>query len=78
MDEMFEPAATKTCRELGIQGLVCYHGEPKRGKYHHDTSVFPYIATALVKGRWNVSEYREELEPLLVEYNIDEHHRGTR
>lgn len=78
MNEMFEPAATKTCQQLGIQGLFCYHGEPKRGRYHYDTSVFPHIATALVKGKWNISEYREELPPLLEKYGIDPSIRGVR
>lgn len=78
MNEMFEPAATKTCRDLDIQGLFCYHGEPKRGKYHYDTTVFPHVATALVKGKWNISEYRNELKPLFAEYDIEEYARGIR
>jgi len=76
--QMFEPHATKTCQELNIQGLHCYHGEPKRGRHHYDTNVFPHVATALVKGKWNMSEYPNELGPLIEEYKIDVSERGTR
>lgn len=73
----FELQATKTCEELGIRGTFCYYGEPKRGIYHHDSSVFPHVCTALVKGKWNLSEYPEELAPLLREYEIRIESRGT-
>jgi|TARA_R110000824_G_scaffold177610_10_gene357104 hypothetical protein len=77
MEEQFEPAATKTCQELGIRGLYCYHDEQKRGIYHYDSTVFPYIATALVKGKWNLSEYPSELSSLLECYQIDSSIRGA-
>lgn len=60
-----------------IKGLYHYNGEPKRGLNHTDTSVYPYIATALVKGKWNISEYPNELTPILNENNIDINIRGT-
>jgi hypothetical protein len=47
-------------------------GEVKRGLYHCDSIVFPYIATAIVKGKWNFSEYNKELTELFTEYNIIE------
>tara|TARA_R110001583_G_scaffold70825_3_gene200003 strand:- start:5268 stop:5999 length:732 start_codon:yes stop_codon:yes gene_type:complete len=74
MDQQFETAASDTCRELGIQGLYHYAGEPKRGMYHHDTKVFPYICSALVKGDW-CSEYEKELKTLLQMYGVDESSR---
>jgi len=52
-----------------------YNGEPKRGG-HHDSSIYPYIATAVVKGKWNLSEYKNELLPLLNEHNIVIENRG--
>ena len=61
---------------LKINGLYCYYNEPKRGSNHHDSSVFPYIATAIVKGKWNCLEYRKELEPIFKNYNIDRYLRG--
>ncbi len=54
-----------------ICGLYYYNGEPKRGISHHDSSIYPYIATALVKGMFNISEYKDELSPLLLEYNLN-------
>ena len=65
MSQQFETAATDVCRSLGIQGLYHYDGEPKRGMHHYDSKVFPYIASALVKGEW-WSEYKEE--------TLDRHH----
>ena len=75
-ENSFEWKATKVCEKLDMNGLFCYNGEPKRGIYHHDSFVFPYIATALVKGKWNLSEYKQELTPLLTKYNIDPNIRG--
>jgi hypothetical protein len=76
MSQQFEILASKTCRDLDIRGLFCYHGEPKRGEHHYDSIVFPYITTALVKGKWNTSEYPNELIPLIEEYDIDINKRG--
>lgn len=41
----------------------------QRGMYHFDSLVYPYIATAIVKGKWNFQEY-PELKNLLDIYNI--------
>jgi hypothetical protein len=65
------------CIELNIKGLYHYNNEQKRGQNHYDTDVYPYIATALVKGKWNTSEYSEELNPLLNTYNVNKEIRGT-
>tara|TARA_R110000744_G_C19355208_1_gene560771 strand:+ start:1233 stop:1988 length:756 start_codon:yes stop_codon:yes gene_type:complete len=72
----FEYQATKICNELNIQGLFCYYGENKRGIYHYDSSIFPHISTALVKGKWNMSEYPIEMGKLVKQYNIDLMKRG--
>ena len=72
----FEYQATKTCKELGITGLFCYYGESKRGLYHYDSSVFPHISTALVKGKWNMSEYPREMSDLINHYRLDVTKRG--
>ena len=76
-ENSFEWRATKTCQELDIKGIFCYHGEPKRGEYHHDCHVFPHVTTALVKGKWNLKEYTEELSPLIKKYSIDVSERGV-
>tara|TARA_R110000803_G_scaffold33746_2_gene73852 strand:- start:1245 stop:1952 length:708 start_codon:yes stop_codon:yes gene_type:complete len=62
--------------KLDISGLYHYDGENKRGKNHFDSNVYPYIATAIVRGKWNLSEYKNELEPILKDNNIDPNIRG--
>jgi len=76
-ENSFEFQASKTCRELSIKGLYSYYGEEKRGLYHYDTIVFPHISTALVKGKWNLSEYTGELTPLLEIYGVEPGIRGA-
>lgn len=57
---------------------VSYIGtENKRGIHHFDSKVFPYTATAIVKGRWNFSEYLDELTEVLSECNINKEIRGV-
>ena len=60
-----------------IKGLSHYDNELKRGDNHYDSNVYPYIATALVKGKWMTSEYENELNPLLNLYGIDIYIRGV-
>lgn len=56
---------------------VSYMGtESKRGMHHFDSKVFPYTATAIVKGRWNFSEYPIELTEVLGECDINKEIRG--
>jgi len=71
-----EPGGSAICRSLGLAGLQCYNGEALRGLCHHDSTVYPYIATAVVKGQWNVSEYRNELNKVFSEYSINPLLRG--
>lgn len=40
-------------------------GSPKRGMFHWDSTIFPYVATAIVKGKWNLKEYPKELTELV-------------
>jgi hypothetical protein len=51
--------------------------ESKRGIYHYNSPVFPYIATAISKGKWNISEYEKELSDLFLEYSINSNFRGV-
>lgn len=73
-----EPMGSSICRSLGYRGLQYYSGTPKRGIAHYDSSIYPYIATAVVKGLWNFSEYAEELSEVFKEYGIDYTLRGLR
>ena len=72
----FEYQATKTCQEMLMKGLFCYYDERKRGMYHYDSSVFPHISTALVKGKWNMTEYPKKMSEVIREYDIDIQKRG--
>jgi len=44
--------------------LFPYDKEKKRGLNHYDSKVYPYIATAITKGQWNMQEYSSELTTL--------------
>ena len=73
----FEIKVQETCRKQNIKGLFHYDNEDKAGLFHYDSSVYPYIATAIVKGKWNLSGYPNRLQKILTEYNIDINNRGT-
>jgi hypothetical protein len=51
-------------------------GEKKLGIFHYESLVFPYVATAIVKGKWNISEYPEILQEILDDCKIDKNLRG--
>ena len=72
----FEANAQQTCRDLNVTAFYTHHGEAKRGGAHWDSKVYPYVATAVVKGKWNFREYRAELGKLLKRHSIDETVRG--
>jgi hypothetical protein len=63
--------------KLNYYATYYFNNEPKRGMMHWDSSIFPYIATAIVKGKWNMGEYEKELKPILDEWNIDVSVRGV-
>jgi hypothetical protein len=64
---------------LSISGVYAYNGEPMRkNSQHYDSSVFPYIATAVVGGRWNITEYSDELRLIFEKYEINPNARGIR
>jgi len=67
----------KEMLKMGMKGLYYYDGEGKRGENHYDSSIYPYIATALVRGKWNTSEYNNELVSILSYFDIDKNKRGT-
>jgi len=61
---------------LNMDGAYHYNGEEMGGQMHNNTSVYPYIATALIRGQWNMGEYGNQLTKILPEYNIDINKRG--
>jgi len=50
-------------KKVKISGLCHFDNEPKRGG-HHDSNVWPYIASATIKGKWNFAEYENELNKI--------------
>jgi hypothetical protein len=65
-----EPKNSPFLRNLNIDGLY----EIKHGNAvgnHYNSYTYPYIATAKVKGKWNLIEYPNEITQLFEEYNIN-------
>ena len=73
-----EPMGSFICRSLKFRGLQYYANSPKRGMSHYDSLAYPYMATAVVKGKWNTSEYPDELAQVFSEYSINPEIRGVR
>lgn len=72
-----EPLGSSVCRNIGINGLQYFEGtEYKRGLYHYDSNIYPCIATAINKGKWNLTEYYDLLNPVITEYKINPSIRG--
>ena len=67
--------------ELAVQSgnkdyMIKLGEEKKRGIYHYDSIIFPYICTAINKGKWNMSEYSKELDKMFMEYGVVPFERG--
>ena len=74
----FEANTGSTSSKFKLKGAMIYDEDsPKRGLYHWDSSIYPYVATAVVKGKWNLGEYEEELDPILKDNKINVEDRGT-
>ena len=82
---MFQLAKPKSIRDefsnskylldVSINGLCSYLNGEKIGG-HHNSYSYPYIATAIVQGKWNTLEYKDELDIIFNDYNIDKNIRG--
>jgi len=66
---------TNSLNKLKMNGAYYYDNEMRIGNHHYST-IFPYIATAIVRGKWNYSQYPKELESLFSEFKIDKNIRG--
>lgn len=71
-----EVNSQKVVRKMGLKAAFSYRSGKRRGLHHFDNDVYPYVATAIGKGKWNLGEYGVELEPLLEQYQIDPTRRG--
>jgi hypothetical protein len=65
-----ETRSQKVVKKLKLKAAFSHLKGQKRGIFHYDNSVYPYIATALNKGRWNLKEYKNEIEKLFKKYRI--------
>ena len=72
-----ELKSQKVLKNLKISSAFSHRKGKKRGLHHFDNDIYPYIATAIIKGRWNISEYSYELADLFKEYNVDPSLRGN-
>jgi len=71
-----EMYGSSACNSLKIKSCYHYDNEDKVGNFHFNSNVFPYIATAINKKKWNMTEYENILSKLLQEYHIDYNLRG--
>jgi hypothetical protein len=71
-----EMNSQKIVKKIRIKAAFSYRSGQRRGAHHFDNNVYPYVATAIGKGKWNLGEYGAELEPLLDKYDINPTIRG--
>ena len=72
-----ELKAQKIVKKMSIDCYYAHQNGKKRGLHHYDSDIYPYIATAIGKGKWNFCEYENELRPLLKKHLIDPSIRGV-
>lgn len=73
----FELKSQKAVKKMKLKAAFSYREGAKRGLHHFDNDIYPYVATAVVKGKWNLSEYKHELGAMLEACDIDPTLRGT-
>ena len=73
----FEVRAQSLIRKMKIRSATINQKSTKRGRHHWDSKIYPYVATAIVKGKWNFSEYPTELNSVTSEYGVDARVRGV-
>lgn len=71
----FETASANAMRRTKLRALQPKFSGVRRGRHHRDSAVYPYVATAIVKGKWNFSEY-PELGKILESNGLDPLVRG--
>lgn len=60
---------------MNNKGLF-YSKKGKKVSTHYDSVIYPYISTAIVKRKWNYTEYKNELDDIFREFKIDPNIRG--
>lgn len=70
VDSIFQESKnSKFLKKLNIVGLCPQIKGVKVGN-HFNSYDFPYLATAVVKGKWNIRQYALQIEQLKSEYNL--------
>jgi len=72
-----ERRSQQTVKDLQIKAAYSYNNGKRRGLFHFDNNIYPYVSTAIGKGKWNYSEYKKELGKVFSEYKIDPAKRGV-
>ena len=72
-----EVKAQRIVKKMTIKCFYAHQNGKKRGIHHFDSDIYPYVATAIGKGKWNFGEYENELSPLLKKHKIDPNIRGV-
>ena len=73
----FEHNSSGVVEYLNIKtGMTYLKEDKKKGMFHWESNIYPYFATAVVKGKWNISEYGDDLLPILESNNVDPDVRG--
>jgi hypothetical protein len=68
----FEVRGQREFKKLGLVGFQPISSGGRRGRHHFDSALYPYVATAIVKGKWNLEEY-PELEEMLKSVDLSEY-----
>lgn len=64
-------------KNKGVKSLYYFDDDNPRGG-HHDSTIYPHICSAILKGKWNLSEYPDILTPIIEKYKINVNERGIR
>lgn len=73
----FETNSAMVCDYLKIKtGMTWEEGDHKRGQFHWDSNIYPYFNSAITKGKWNLSGYKDDLLSVLEETGVDISKRG--
>jgi hypothetical protein len=65
-------------RNCKIKGTFIYNNEPQVGAFHYDSKVWPYVCTAINRGKWNIDQYPEIMKNMFETYSVDPQVRGIR
>ena len=71
-----ENKSQKIIKKFGIKIGVLSGKCKQKGKSHSNSEYYPYVATALFKGKWTLSENEKELKRIFLKYKIDPNLRG--